>query len=520
MEKGDYILKLSTSYLLDSLDDCYIFTKCRKVSDAFCMERPVFYLAGSNVANHRIYILYDAIPDPESIFLTEDSLFFGKKELPGIDTLPEDRLCILKDDISLLALFQKIQELFDLCDAWEDSLHEIQMQEGSISKMLETSYPILGNPMMVQNLDFTVISSCRMDEMPEFSSDYTSTRDMDLINSMKQDPLYNKVRELDDVFTFPDYITGFRSLNLNIKKFNRTAFRITVLEKNRPLKSWDAGFLKLLGSYIEYALLHNVMQRPPKDKTLNSVLLNLLSNRNADYMAVSRQLAACGWSPDHSYLCMMLAVTRLDHQNLTENAICDYVENVIHGSCAFPFRDNIVIYVDMNLFGSTVEEITEKLIYFIRDSFLKLSLSYTITGHMYLRKQYLQAVAAHEIGTARKPFLWVHSFRDFALPYIFSQASRQIPGSMLCHEKLLLLKAHDEEQGTEYMKTLRVYLENHLNAVQSARSLYIHRSTFLYRLDRIKAILDSDLTDFEELLYLMISFCLLDEDTPRKSDLM
>lgn len=193
-------------------------------------------------------------------------------------------------------------------------------------------------------------------------------------------------------------------------------------------------------------------------------------------------------------------------------------DQFIRGSCAFSFRENIVIYVDMDLFGGSTEDITEKLIYFIRDSFLKLSLSYTVTGHMYLRKQYLQALAAHELGNAQKPYLWIHAFRDFALPYIFSQAIRQIPGSMLCHEKLLLLQAHDKEQGTEYMRTLEVYLKNHLNAVQSARELYIHRSTFLYRLERIRALLDSDLTDYDELLYLMISFYLLKEDQPKRQD--
>ena len=63
-----------------------------------------------------------------------------------------------------------------------------------------------------------------------------------------------------------------------------------------------------------------------------------------------------------------------------------------------------------------------------------------------------------------------------------------------------------------------MYLKNHLNAVQPARDLYIHRSTFLYRLKRIKAILESDLTDCDELLYLMISFCLLREEQPKSQE--
>lgn len=512
-------MKLSTAYLIDTLEVCYNFTKCMKISDTFIMERPVFYLSGMEIRPGKIYILYEDLPQPSPAHLPANCLFFCGESLAASCGIPRDYLCIFPDRISPYALFNTIQEIFDRCDRWDETLHSIQKEEDSITSMLEASYPILRNPMMVQNLDFSVISSCHMEDLFPSSSRGTSEREMELITSMKQDPVYNQMREMDDVFFFPDYITGFRSLNLNIKKFSRTAFRITVIEKDHTFRSCDSGFLRHLGDYVEYALLHNAMQRPAGDKTLHNILLNLLTNWNADYMNVSRQLEACGWSSEHSYLCMFLAITYLDRQNLTENAICDYVEYVIPGSCAFSFREHIVVYVDMDLFGGTAEDITEKLIYFIRDSFLKLALSRTVRGHMYLRKQYLQAMAAHELGSARKPYLWVHYFRDFALPYLFQQATRQLPGSMLCHEKLQILQAHDQEQGTEYMKTLEVYLQNHLNAVQSARALFIHRSTFLYRLERIRGILDSDLTDNEELLYLMISFYLLRENQPaRKPD--
>ena len=83
---------------------------------------------------------------------------------------------------------------------------------------------------------------------------------------------------------------------------------------------------------------------------------------------------------------------------------------------------------------------------------------------------------------------------------------------MLCYEKLLDLQKSDKLQNTEYMKTLRVYLEHNLNTVQSAKALFIHRSTFLYRLERIKSILETDLEDPDELFYLNLSFRLLDNE--------
>ena len=81
---------------------------------------------------------------------------------------------------------------------------------------------------------------------------------------------------------------------------------------------------------------------------------------------------------------------------------------------------------------------------------------------------------------------------------------------MICHEKLLFLKQSDKDKGTEYMKTLRIYLDNQCNVMQTSKQLFIHRSTVLYRLDKIKQILGSDLKDPDEILYLMLSFRLLD----------
>ena len=87
---------------------------------------------------------------------------------------------------------------------------------------------------------------------------------------------------------------------------------------------------------------------------------------------------------------------------------------------------------------------------------------------------------------------------------------------MVCAENLLRLKEIDDTQGTNYMQTLRTYLENHLNAVQSAKDLFIHRSTFLYRLDKIKKIMETELDDSDELLYLLLSFRLLDLEEERQ----
>ena len=47
----------------------------------------------------------------------------------------------------------------------------------------------------------------------------------------------------------------------------------------------------------------------------------------------------------------------------------------------------------------------------------------------------------------------------------------------------------------DYVETLHVYLENERSISQTAKALYIHRSTLIERLERIKSILQADLDD-------------------------
>ena len=138
-------------------------------------------------------------------------------------------------------------------------------------------------------------------------------------------------------------------------------------------------------------------------------------------------------------------------------------------------------------------------------------------GHGNLRRQYVQACVALDVGSRVKSYLWIHHFDAVAFPYLLEQCTKRLPGYMVCHPGLLKLQETDQEQHTEYYETLRAYLEENLSATQASRRLFIHRSTFLYRLERIKELLESDFQDPEERLYLSFSYRLLEKEREKNS---
>ena len=66
------------------------------------------------------------------------------------------------------------------------------------------------------------------------------------------------------------------------------------------------------------------------------------------------------------------------------------------------------------------------------------------------------------------------------------------------------------KKKTEYYNTLLTYFNCRFNAVAASKQLYIQRSTFLYRMDKIQDLINIDFSDESELLYLSLSFRLLE----------
>ena len=72
-------------------------------------------------------------------------------------------------------------------------------------------------------------------------------------------------------------------------------------------------------------------------------------------------------------------------------------------------------------------------------------------------------------------------------------------------ETLGVLEEFDSTNGTDYMDTLRCYLENDSSVQEVARIMFVHRNTVNYKLRRIKEILGCEL-NYEDKLRLMLSF--------------
>lgn len=409
-----------------------------------------------------------------------------------------------------------MQEIFDTADGWERKIHDLMLEHAGMERLLQVTSEFLQNPLTVMGLDFTFVAEAGSKYLPPRARLYTDEGlNVEYVNALLQNETYREMADTHETVMFPAYISGCRSMNRNLFVDEKATHRLILTECRVEITQGVICVLDILSEKLEFLLAHEEEEADP-DRDIERVFVRVLSDRTADYMQISRELSELGWGGNHEYMCLILQITYLNQQNLSTKAICRYIKKKLGDSVSFLYQDEIVVFFDLTRLGMNQEEVAGKLVYFIRDTYLKAGYSRVMTGHMNLRRQYVQAKTALDVGSRKKPYLWIHYFSQVAMTYILEQATKRLPGTMICHEGLLELKKHDEENQTKYMETLRVYLEQHLSATQAARELFIHRSTFLYRLDRIREILQSDLDDPEEIFYLELSFRLLEQEEEKE----
>lgn len=116
-----------------------------------------------------------------------------------------------------------------------------------------------------------------------------------------------------------------------------------------------------------------------------------------------------------------------------------------------------------------------------------------------------QAERALHVGSVLEPDTRVHRYDDLVADVVLDEVTSRMP--LRCAEPpaLTALRHHDEENGTEYLSTLRCYLLNKRDRKATADQLHIHRNTLAYRLERIEEIAGSEGCDVFSTVYFALA---------------
>lgn len=115
---------------------------------------------------------------------------------------------------------------------------------------------------------------------------------------------------------------------------------------------------------------------------------------------------------------------------------------------------------------------------------------------------YYQTKAAMRLGRVMDPDRRIYFYEDYSIYQIVelsAESARQALGSRnpvhLCNNELVALVMYDNKNSANLTEVLYTYLLHERNTTETAKALYIHRNTMLYKIRKIKDIIGDRLED-------------------------
>jgi hypothetical protein len=161
-------------------------------------------------------------------------------------------------------------------------------------------------------------------------------------------------------------------------------------------------------------------------------------------------------------------------------------------------------------YGNKMIMLTDVLDAFLEQQELKAGFSDVFSGATAIREHYKQAEFALSLGMRRNPQGRIFYFGDVKEFLLLDNCLRELPATMVCAQEVLALRNYDLKHNTIYYETFYSYLRNNLSPVKTIKELNIHRSTLIYRLEKIQKITGLDTVKCDNQWYLLLSYKLLE----------
>lgn len=506
-------MRLSSEIIFNHLEKHLSFSHYGNLSSDLVYDRPVLWTSLEKILDFNIYLCM-----PEHIHslpstLTHSILFTTQPDDRG--TFSWQSVFVFENISDLFQSYNLLNELYALYEQWKEDLSNCLINENPLLDLIDCSQAVFENPILIHNRDFEFIAySSFIKKQTALSYLVGAEESQEAYSSFRFSHEFQQTFSHHEIEFFPATITGIRSLYVNI--FNDTVFiaRIVVPEVVRGLTESDKNLLSVLADYIQAA----ITRRTPNDLnqklfTLDNLIHEILEDKITEDANIENTLRIFHWQSNHFYFCTVFATDTLNQNSSTYKMVSNQLKTLIPHSSFVEYNQKLVMFTNLSLNNVSQAAILANINEFVRDNFLKVGYSRTYKGfHFSFQLLCRQAEIALYYGNRYYPQLWIHKFDEISDKYLMNCLINDLPPEMVSVPEVVLIDKYDRQHDTQYLQTLKIYLENNMHQVSTAKELFIHRTTLLYRLEKIQELFGLTLADPQKRMHVILSIKLLEMD--------
>ena len=498
-------MRLNADILYNELAERFDVGSRGSFKKELTLKRPVFYHSGDGVLlPDQIYICraeeLTELPDAG-----EGSLLVCISDDPPAGFLNGKYACILvREQADLLELYDAIHQIFNRFDQWEEQLTHILNTTADLNELIRVSDLVIGNPIQLIDSQFRFLAySDVIDEQEDlamyrpdangyFQSDYVAS-------CISDQSMYPSVRE-------PIFVEEAGVTHVSYNLFERHDYigNISIAYVLRPYRPGDEAVGQYLADVMQKAIVGHDFILSGRTHIVKSAFRDALDGEKIDF--ARRNYLAHMQTGGEGYVCLRVLLSDQTQKSVPAAYICNHFETSIPRSIAFQYESSVVVCIRVRRPFTEQEGLYEDICQILEQMQLKGGISDVFTEPGQILAYYRQATIALQLGGSDNPSALLYSFHKYALQYLISHSYGEFSSDMMLTDGLRRLMEHDHEsQGkASYIETLRAYLNNNMNITRAAQELYLHKSSLLARLTKIRELLQCDLEDPDQRLRIQI----------------
>ena len=417
-------------------------------------------------------------------------------------------------DLSIATLLNRLSDLFHYYHQWVADMQIINNQKLPLKSLGDVSHKIFKKPISLFESDFKTVFiivdpneyqlPATFDIAPH--EVYLNIHDITQLNA---DPEFNNaVNEMEPAI-YSDRIYGYQTLFYNIYFNSVYVARLCIDAIGSSFTDRDFPLIKVMADAIKIGMTQKDITNLSQSRELHNVLKKLLDHKLVSEDRIKMTLRENSWSVNDCYFCICVKPTDHEKHNNLLSALGYHLSRLNSNSAYIIYDGHLVFLFNISYSAITRVDILNLFSEQLEKAGAKAGVSADFYDFKNFYYYYSQAQNALLLGELFDDTLNCYYFEDYLIPYLIKKCSDHTIPEMLCPSGLKNLINYDRTRQTDYCELLKIYLENNMNIAATIRQTILHRSTFLYRIEKINTILKMDLNDPDVRLSLLMAFKIL-----------
>lgn len=393
----------------------------------------------------------------------------------------------------------------------KDELFQVLQAGYGLQSLLDTARTFLSNPLTLCTTSFFVLASSPKHFQDNKFDEHNNKfyLENNFIQNMKEQKI------LDHIFTscVPICATFEDAKNLEylfcgIHIKHAAVGYLCLSSTSRPFQKEDFNFLTELSKMISIEMQKDDFYTEKTGLKYEYFLTDLMEQNITNLDFATKRFAQLGHTLYQYFWVIGFSFTRLSTNHMNPNYYIDQLLGIFRNGLVFFYKGNLILLLSSNYKNPYEKVDMSKLSHFLQLNQMNAAVSFRyedlLNTHVYYKQVYF-LLKNYNCKTISR----FCTYEDNFMTHLFESVQNTMNIRSMLHPDICFLQAYDQENNTEYVSTLQAYFLNSRNALSTSNYLHIHKSTFFYRIGKIKDLTGFDLENETILFAYEFSFYLL-----------